>query len=497
MKILIGEEIKGADRATIEREPVESIALMERAAELIAQWVCNNVEQGTPLLFFIGKGNNGGDGLAAARMLSTVGYGCTVVVPFVAEALSDECRYNLEKLPSAVIRLNSVSEVALFEDTVIVDALLGTGLESEPREPICSLIELINSVDNRIISVDVPSGMKTEFENDPSKIVAAQTTLTIEQPKLAMLLPEAGECAGRIEVLTIDLDAQYIDEARSPFYYSTESDIAPLILPRNKFAHKGEYGHALLICGSTGMIGAAVLATSGALRSGCGLVTAHVPKEERLPIQANCPSAMLSLDANDCFSGLPDNMVKYNAIAVGCGLGRSDETKLALIQLLKACSDAQHIVYDADALNIIAEHPELMSLIRPGSVLTPHVGELRRIVGEWGDEMQKIELVRDLAIGLQSVIILKGAHTMVCAPDGRCFFNSSGCSGMAKGGSGDLLTGFIAGLISRGYEPIDAARLGVFVHGKAGEKAAEYYGNESMNSSDIIDFLAEALSELQ
>lgn len=495
MKILINDQIKAADKVTIEHEPVESINLMERAAELVSQWICNNVEQGTPLLFFIGKGNNGGDGLAVARMLSSVGYGCTAFMVYDQKELSEDCRYNLKRLPSNVILVNDASRLELYEHTVVIDALLGTGLKGELHEPIISVVSLLNSLSNRIISIDMPSGMKSEFGNDPSMIVAAEATLTLEQPKLAMLLPEAGECCGKIEVLPIDLDAEYILNAESPFFYTTEDVVKGLIAPRRKFAHKGNYGHALLVCGSEGMMGAAILTTSAALRSGCGLVTTHTPINERFAIQASCPSALLSGDRGVCFSQLPTDIEKYNAVGVGCGMGRADETKLAFIQLLKSYR-SKSMVYDADALNIVAEHPELMSLIAHNSVLTPHVGELRRLIGEWTDEEHKIELTRELAISLQSVVVLKGAHTMICMPDGSCHFNSSGCSGMAKGGSGDVLTGFITGLLARGYSAVDASLIGVYIHGKAGEKAAEYYGSESMNSSDLIDFLAEALSEL-
>lgn len=493
MKILIDSQIKSADAATIERDGISSLELMERAAEVLAQWVCNNVEQGSELLFFIGKGNNGGDGLAVARMLSNVGYSCAVVLLF-SEGLSEDCAENLDRLPESVRQL-SIDELEIGEHTVIFDAMLGTGVKGEVNDYILSVIQSINNLPNRVISIDIPSGMSPEFGNNPQRIVHAQTTLTLEMPKLAMLLPESGECCGEIEILPIDIDAESIAMADTPYYYITEEDVQGLLLPRAKFSHKGNYGHALLVCGQQRMMGAAILATGAALRSGCGVVTTHIPASERFAMQASHPSAILSLDTGGCFSELPADLERYRAIGVGCGLGTADQTKLAFIHMLKSCSE-QRLVLDADALNIIAEHSELLSLVRSGSVLTPHLGELRRLVGEWSSDAEKIEKVQHLAESLDSIIIVKGSHTMICTSDKKCYFNSSGCNGMSKGGSGDLLTGLITGLIARGYSPTVASILGVYIHGKAGEKAAEYYGNEGMNSSDITDFLAEALSEL-
>lgn len=494
MKILTDGQIKGADMATIEREPVESINLMERAAEVIAQWICNNVEQECDLFFVVGKGNNGGDGLAVARMLYHVGYNCSIYMALGMSDLSEDCRYNLDRLPSGVALVDS-AEIELNEQTVVIDALLGTGVKSTLQGNIASIVEMINSLPNRVISIDIPSGMDTEFSNADRLMVCAETTLTLEFPKLAMLLPEAGEHCGNIVVLPIELDAEYIASKESNYYYVTESVVQQFIKPREKFAHKNTYGHTLLICGSEGMMGAAILATSAALRSGCGLVTTHIPREERSALHASCPSALLSLDPHGYFSKLPAALERFTSIGVGSGVGQSPDSAAALRLLLETTT--QPMVIDADALNIISTRPELFSMIHSGSILTPHPGELRRLVGEWRDEQHKIELVCQLAASTSSVVVVKGAHSMICVPQGKCYFNSTGDSGMAKGGSGDLLTGLLAGLLSRGYSASQAAVLGVYIHGLAGEKAAQYYGSESMNSSDMVDFLAEAFVELK
>lgn len=484
MKIFTGEQIKGADRYTIENEPISSIELMERASNSIAQWILNNIDKKSPLLFLIGKGNNGGDGLATARILYHSGYNCSVYTPFDKEQLSEECKYNLNRLPKDILQTD-LNEIR--PDAILIDSLLGTGVNGGLRKPLISVIEKVNTLANTVIAIDMPSGMRSEYENEKQKIIKADITLTLEFPKLAMLLPEAGEYCGEIEILPIGLSKEYITNNETHYHYITDDFVGNIKLKRDKFAHKGTYGHALLICGSKGMAGAAILSTGAALRSGCGLVTTHIPAEERYAINMTYPSTILSLDEDSCFSNLPDDISKYTSIGVGCGLGKARQTVEALKQLFN--TTYRPMVIDADALNIIADHYKLRQRIPVGSILTPHLGELKRLIGEWPDEQEKIDSVKRLAANLKSIVIVKGAHTMICLPDGNCYFNSTGNSGMAKGGSGDVLTGYIAGLLARGYNSEHAAILGVYMHGKAGDKAAEKHGAEEMNSKDLIDEL--------
>lgn len=487
MKILIGRQIKDADKRTMEVEPIESLQLMERASQAIANWIADNMSRNESLLFVIGKGNNGGDGLAVARILHHAGYRCLVYMAFDKNSLSNECHINYEHLPHDITIIDDLERVEDKQFTLI-DALLGTGLNGEVREPISSLIETINRMPNRVISIDLPSGIHSEpGNNDGQIIIHADITLTLEFPKLATLLPEAGEYAGNLVVLPIKLDRNFMDQAASPYYYITGKQIKDIALGRPNFVHKGMYGHALLICGSAGMMGAAALATGAALRSGCGLVTLHLPYEERVAVQTLYPSAMLSYDNKHYFSHLPDNLGRYTTIGIGCGLGQKKETVQAFEKLLKETQSP--MVLDADALNILAGNNDFLKYIPARSILTPHPGELLRLVGHWKNEEQKIELSGALASMLHCIIIVKGMHTMICMPDGRFYFNSTGNSGMAKGGSGDVLTGYITGLLARGYAPEDAAVLGVYNHGQAGDLAAAHYGIEGMNSRDIIDYL--------
>ncbi len=485
MKILTGTQIREADRYTMQQESIESIDLMERASETIAQWIAQHVEPDVPLCFLIGKGNNGGDGLAVARILSRAGYLCEVYRLFEVEQLSPDCRTNLERLP-ATVSVRPFSPSVCFAEGVIVDALLGSGVHGRVEGVLAEAIDWINRQGVRVLSIDLPSGLQTEYGTDPHGVVQASTTLTLEFPKLSMLLPEAGDCAGEVVVLPIGLDAEFIRQAESPYWYVDEAWVSQRVQSRRKFAHKGTYGHALLICGSEGMIGAAILAAGAALRSGCGLVTVHMPRQETGSLYAHCPSAMLSGDDQPYFSALPAHMERFTAIGIGCGLGKRPQTLKALETLLKL---ERPLVLDADALNLLAENPSLQTLITPQSVLTPHVGELRRLVGPWGDDEERNQLASALAQRLASYVVVKGAHTMVCTPEGKFYFNSTGNPGMAKGGSGDVLTGLITGLIARGYDPGRAAILGVYWHGAAGDKAAEYYGQESMNSGDLAEFI--------
>ena len=495
MKILLGEQIKKADQTTIEFEPISSIDLMERASQRIAQWIQVHIgNYNSHIVFLIGKGNNGGDGLAVARILSNAGFQCSVRMLYAPEQLSHDCRFNYDRLPANVECCQGIESLEVSEDTILVDAILGTGVRGVLKPELQKIIAYINSLTCKVIALDLPSGMKTEFGNHPAEIVHADMTLTLEFPKLAMLLPEAGECCGHIEVLPINLWRPYIKTAPSQYFFLENHIIKSFKRNRLKFSHKGTYGHALLVCGSHRMMGAAILATRAALRSGCGLVTVHIPDSERLAFWSSTPSAMVSPDENDCFSTLPQDLTKYTTIGIGCGLGQARQTQITIEELF--CQFRHPMVIDADALNLIATTPTLKKNIPPHSILTPHPGELKRLVGPWHDEEDKLRLVRDLASQLNSIVILKGAYSIICSEEGQIYFNPTGSPGMAKGGSGDVLTGLLTGLLARGYSPLEASMLGVYIHGRAGEHAAAHLGEECMDSSDLIDFLPIAFAEI-
>lgn len=537
MKILTGKDIREADLYTIEHEPVASVELMERAALALEAEIAAAAEttegqktaaEPPEYLIIAGKGNNGGDGLAVARLLKGR-FGDTrnisVLLLTAPDQLSPDCRLNMDLLPAGISIFgfagghitadgSEVPPEQLFRgNTVVIDAILGTGVTGAVRGAALQAIRLVNEYSRRcrmVISIDMPSGLPTEPRNREeaagADTIAADLTLAIEFPKLSLLLPETGLYAGRLRTVHIGLDRKFIDSRESAYVAVDAAYVPTLLRPRGEFDHKGTHGHALVIAGSAEYMGAAILCTGAALRSGCGLVSAHIPAAGRTAMLISHPAAIISADEAPVFSSHPTDLGKYSAVAVGPGIGRSEAAAAALEKLLACLPQHPGIrttVLDADALNIISERPEMLAMIPEGSVLTPHVGELSRLLraagsrglledvapagAPWCDDLHKVALVRQFCARLKSVIVLKGAHTMVCSPDGRCFFNMSGNPGMAKGGSGDVLTGLVAGLAARGYDSLSAAILGVWFHGLAGDAAASLRGMEAMNAEDILE----------
>lgn len=509
MKILTGSNIREADFFTMREEPVSSVDLMERASSVMTDIFCSFYRPDRPVAVFAGRGNNGGDGIVMCRLLFERDYDVSLYLFCVPEEMSDDSSDVFEKLPPEVPVHYACctddgyetdgSGFPLFRDvdgdvsafspgpsTVILDAILGSGLRGAAGGRMACAIRSVNSLGLSVVSVDMPSGLSPEPSSAGGDTVFAERTITVGFPKLSMLLPDIGECAGRISVADIGLSRSFMASCPERMFYFTAEDAEGIVPVSGKFMHKGDRGHVLAVCGRTGMMGAAVLAVSAALRSGCGLVTAHIPSSERFIMNVSCPCAVLSLDPSDCFSVIPSDMSRYDAVCAGCGLGTSHASFQALRSLLQC---AGKIVLDADAINMIAADSSLLQLMPEGAVLTPHPGELARLVGMWDDDTEKIALVRDFCSRYSVVMVVKGAHTMVCMPDGSLYFNSTGNEGMAKGGSGDVLAGYMAGLMARGLDPEEAALLAVFRHGTAGDRAAAELGAEYMNASDLIGFL--------
>lgn len=494
MKIPDIKTARLADAYTIENEPISSVDLMERAATQIYFWLMRNLKsKEVSIKIFCGMGNNGGDGLVLARLLATQDIYAQVFVLHVSDNFSHDCEVNYE-------RLKDIPEVPMYgifskddfpkidDNDIVIDALFGSGL-NRPLEGLAA--EMVNHLnDNHAIkiAIDIASGLNGDSIGIPTNpIVRADYTLSMQFPKMAFLYPENEPFVGKWEVMDIKIHPEFIEKLETSNFYTTSDVIKPLLHKRTKHSHKGTYGHALLIAGSTCMTGAALLASEACMRSGVGLLTTHLPKSAVLPLQVYLPEAMISVDhSNDCFSqGL--DLQPYNAVGAGPGLGKAEETAVALKHLIQEVKVP--MVLDADALNIISENKTWLSFLPERTILTPHPKEFERLFGKTDNSQQRIEHQREMSVKHNIIIVLKGANTSITFPNGSCFFNSTGNPGMATAGSGDVLTGIILSLLAQSYTPEEAAIIGVFMHGRAGDKAASERGMESMIAGDIIKAL--------
>ncbi len=490
-------EARELDRRTIELEPIASIDLMERASMAFSSAFLEQSTRFESILVFCGPGNNGGDGLAIARILTERGLNVDIST-VNAEKGSDDFRVNHGRLPSEVKehRIRTEEDLHTLPDyDCVIDALFGSGLNRAAEGLFQAAIDWINGSSGFVVAVDIPSGMFGDEPNSPTDtIVRADRTYSFQFPKLALLLPQQGSYAGEVQILEIGILRSEIGKI-SPRYQSFEiSDAKKIYKRREVFSHKGSYGHGLLISGSIGKMGAAALSGKAALRSGIGLLSIHSPKVGVPILQESLNEAMVSEDIGEHFlHGVPD-LSPYKAIAIGPGIGTSEETTEMFGLFLKKATVP--LVIDADALNILAANPEFLDNIPKDSILTPHPGEFRRLVGNWKDDYERLEFQHGLARDLECSILVKGANSTVCTSEGLFYFNSSGNPGMATAGSGDVLTGIILGLLGQGYSPSQSLLLGVFVHGHSGDIAAKDRGYEGLIASDIVENLGLAFKEL-
>ena len=504
MKIPTASQIREADSYTIKHEPVRSIDLMERAASRLFEWISGHYSAENTFMIFAGPGNNGGDGWALARLLWKADYhSLEFFLLKITDKLSPDSEENRRRLQEETgIRVVEVVSRKQFPEiatgAVVVDALFGSGL-SRPLEGLAGeLVEYLNAQQGKsMIAIDIPSGLFSENDDNSGKgtIIHADHTLTFQFPKLAFFYHENVTFTGNWEVLPIGLHPGYVAKVSTPYHYLLTEDVWPRLHSRNKFSHKGTYGHALLIAGSYGMMGAAVLAARAVIRSGVGLLTSHVPRLGVDIIQTAVPESLLSVDESDIlFTEHPDTG-KFTAFAIGPGINRKSNSKKGLLALLDSIT--KPVVIDADALNLLSGIENWMELIPANSVLTPHPKEFERLFGTFPVSYERMEAQIGFSKKLKSVIVLKGANTCITTPEGQVYFNSTGNPGMAKGGSGDVLTGIILGLLAQGYSCEDAAVIGVFVHGLAGDLAADKNGQTGMIPSDITDNIGRAFYVLE
>mgnify|MGYP006382680339 FL=1 len=500
MKILSASAIIQWDEYTIQHEPISSIDLMERAALRCTEWLVQQYPAETSFGIFCGKGNNGGDGLAIARLLLERNYFVTMHILEFGHLGTDDFQTNLTRLhhlPAADIHFIQSEEHLhpIPEGKIIIDAILGSGINREVEGITASLINHMNASGAEIVSIDIPSGLFVDTSSKEIKTVKANHTLSFQCYKMALLIPENSASIGEVHILDIGLHNDFYKKVELKSEIIDKEIIQSIYKPRNKFAHKGNFGHALLIAGSYGKMGAAVLSAKACLRSGVGLLTSHIPKCGYAILQSTVPEAMVVSDLNtELISKVETDIEKYSAIGIGPGIGTEATTKLMLKELLTSCKKA--VVLDADALNIISEVKELMQLIPEGSILTPHPKEFERLFGKSNNDFERIQLAVDKAVKLKCIIVLKGHHTVITTPSGTTYFNNTGNAGMATAGSGDVLTGIITGLMAQGYASVEATKLGVYLHGLAGDFAAESNSQEAIVAGDIIEKIGTAFLQL-
>lgn len=502
MKIFTCEQIRQIDSFTIKNEPISSSDLMERAAGKLFLWITERFTHSDHFIIFAGPGNNGGDGLALGRMLLQQDFKAEIYSVDLNGKESDDRKLNrqrLEALGGGMFKhIKSYDDIPTIpEDSIVIDALFGSGLSRTAEGLSKEIISGINQSEGTIISVDVPSGLFCENNNnnDHDAIIKATYTLTFQFPRLAFMFAENAIYTGEWRILPIGLHPSAISNTSTPFTFITNKSVFPLLKKRKKFDHKGIFGHGLLISGSYGKMGAAILASKAALRTGLGLLTCHIPACGYEIMQGSVHEAMVSVDDESEFISSGEITDNYDAIGIGPGIGKHEKTISALRTILNECN--RPLVLDADALNILSSNKDLQDLIPEGTVLTPHPGEFDRLAGKSASAYERFEKQVEYSRKHKCVVVLKGAYTSVSLPDGSVFFNSTGNPGMATAGSGDVLTGIILSLLSQGYSPQNASVLGVYLHGLSGDIAAEESGYESIIAGDIINCIGKAFNKIR
>ena len=509
MKILTAEQTRDADAATIHNEPIESIDLMERAATAFSEAFLETFGVTENQVFvFCGPGNNGGDGLAIARILLNQRIAVQAYTVHAADKGSDDFKINRERLAN---RMHTVKNIENKEDipeipqeAIVIDGLFGSGLSRKVEGIFADVIQAMNASGGALVAIDIPSGLYADkpLEEDAEAIVRADYTFTFQMPKLAFLLPYSTPFVGEWQMLDIGLDRTFIQEIDADYYFTDYFLALSLHKKRALFSHKGDFGKTILITGSHGKMGAAVLCARACLKAGVGLLTVHVPECGYQIMQIANPEAMTTVDRHQyIFTELQQEgataLDKYDVIGIGPGMGTSDETVEAMRKVLEVAKKRKMpIVLDADALNILGKNREMLDLLPEHAILTPHPKEFERITEPAKNDFHRLELLTEFAARYKVYVALKGAHTAVGTPDGKICFNSTGNPGMASGGTGDALTGIITSLRSQQYDVLDAALLGVYLHGLAGDLASKDLSQEASLASDLIDYLGSAYLQL-
>ena len=498
MKILTAKQIYQTDKATMKSQGITALDLMERAGTTCFNWIDTRL-QGNPIkiLVFCGIGNNGGDGFVIARHLHQHGYNVECFVVNFSDKRTEGFLHNYDRVKELGVWptvINSTDEFPeMTENDVVIDAILGIGLSRKIEGFTVDLIKYINKKKAYTLAIDIPSGLfadKSVSKDDA--VIEASHTLTFQRPKIAFLLPENEKYIYTWEAINIGLDEAFIASLDVKHFLTEKNDIVPIYKPREKFSNKGTYGHSLIIGGSFGKIGAVTLAAQGALKAGSGKVTAYVPKCGYQIVQISTPEAMVEVDA--------ENELQYfnyksnpTIIGVGCGIGTSEKTTKGFAKFLE--TNTLPLVLDADALNILSENKKLLKFLPEKSILTPHPKEFERLVGTWKDDYDKLDRLNKFSSKYKVIVILKGANTVIADGD-KLYFNTTGNPALATAGTGDVLLGVITGLLAQRYTPLNAALLGVYLHGKTANIAMQDTSVESFTATAVLDYLGDAFLSL-
>jgi hydroxyethylthiazole kinase-like uncharacterized protein yjeF len=472
LPLLTSPQIREADAYTIANEPITSINLMERAAKAFVGWFVNHFpDKNQAVSIYCGTGNNGGDGLAIARMLHGHHYkAINVKVTRFSDNASDDFNANLKRLQKLpLIEMNSGDDLPVEESPVIIDAMLGSGLNKPLSGDYKKLVQYLNSLEKTVVAVDIPTGFFAEGKIDPkAEVLKADLVITFQQAKINFLLPESGPFINCWEAVNIGIDEGFVQSLNSPYQFVGEKDIRRLLKPRHKFSNKGTYGHALIVAGQAKTMGAALLSSSACAHAGAGLTTACVPESGLTSLNSYLPEIMAIIRQDD---NLPEiGWDKFTSMGIGPGLG-DDEGSLALLTYIFT-NYRKPVVIDADALNLLATHKQLWELVPEGSILTPHMKEFDRLFGKHDSWWLRLQTAIEKAKEYKVCIVLKNDYTITATPAGKAYFNSTSNAAMASGGMGDVLTGIIAALLAQKYSPEDACIIGNYIHGKAGDELA-------------------------
>lgn len=496
MKIFSSEQFYQADAITTEKQGITSADLMERAGTQIYNWLHHRMQGAqVPVHIFCGIGNNGGDGLVVGRLLIESGYLVHMYVVNCSDKRSKNFLINYDRIKNITkewpkLMKSETDFPEIHPDDIIIDAIFGIGLNRCPGGWVKQLIQYLNESKAFKLAVDIPSGMHANLPlEDPEAVLKANHTLTFQSPKLAFFLPETGAFVPYFEVLDIGLDPQFLSETAPIAQLIDKAEAQQFYKQRAKYDHKGTYGHALIVGGSYGKIGAVVLSSKATLKIGAGMVTVFSPKCGYNMLQTAFPEAMVVTDKSDHHISEITTEFIPSAIGIGMGMGTHPESLSALKELFKSSKAA--MVIDADALNALSQSKELLKVLPKQSILTPHIGELKRLIGDWTNDYDKLEKATAFAKKHKAILVLKGANTITIF-DEKLYINSTGNPGMATAGSGDVLSGMITGLVSQGYDPLLSAVFGVYLHGSAGNIASQSMGFEAVTASDIIDNIGNA-----